>query len=152
MNKQVERPKAEAVVQEQQGEVDLLSKILDEGKMARTEVQAAAAKDMIGEFVQQIMEGQLVLSRDVETTINARIAQIDKLLSAQLNEIMHAEEFQKLEGSWRGLHHLVMNSETGTTLKIRVFNVSKKDLSKDLEKAIEFDQSALFKKIYEEEF
>ena len=152
MNKQVERPKAEAVVQEQQGEVDLLSKILDEGKMARTEVQAAAAKDMIGEFVQQIMEGQLVLSRDVETTINARIAQIDKLLSAQLNEIMHAEEFQKLEGSWRGLHHLVMNSETGTTLKIRAFNVSKKDLSKDLEKAIEFDQSALFKKIYEEEF
>ncbi|MGH9901237.1 MAG: type VI secretion system contractile sheath large subunit, partial [Pyrinomonadaceae bacterium] len=73
-------------------------------------------------------------------------------LSAQLNEVMHAEEFQKLEASWRGLHHLVMNSETGTMLKIRVFNASKKDLSKDLEKAAEFDQSALFKKVYEEEF
>ena len=92
------------------------------------------------------------MSRDVEASINARIAEIDRLLSAQLNEIMHAEEFQKLEGSWRGLHHLVMNSETSTMLKIRVFNVSKKDLMKDLEKAPEFDQSALFKKVYEEEF
>ncbi|MEW5979692.1 MAG: type VI secretion system contractile sheath large subunit [Acidobacteriota bacterium] len=152
MNKQVGKEKAEAVVQEQQGEVDLLSKILEEGKMARTELQAAAAKDMIGEFVQQVMEGQLVMSRDVEATINARIAAIDKLISAQLNEIMHHSDFQKLEGSWRGLHHLVMNTETSTMLKIRVFNVSKKDLSKDLEKAIEFDQSALFKKVYEEEF
>jgi len=150
MNKQVEKGKAEAIVQEQQ--VDLLSKILEEGKMARTDIQAAAAKDMIGEFVQQIMEGQLVMSRDLETTINARIAEIDRLLSAQVNEIMHAEEFQKLEGSWRGLHHLVMNSETSTMLKIRVLNVAKKDLGKELEKAIEFDQSALFKKVYEEEF
>ncbi|MCI0418425.1 MAG: type VI secretion system contractile sheath large subunit, partial [Acidobacteria bacterium] len=151
MNKQVEKS-AEAVVREQQGEVDLLSKILEEGKMARTDIQTAAAKDMIGEFVQQVLEGQLVMSKDIETTINARIAAIDRLLSAQVNEILHAEEFQKLEGSWRGLHHLVMNSETGTMLKVRVFNVSKKDLSKDLEKAIEFDQSALFKKVYEEEF
>src|SRR5260370_7720745 len=88
----------------------------------------------------------------MDTAINARISEIDRLVSAQLNEVMHAPEFQKLEGSWRGLNHLVMNSETGTMLKIRVFNVSKKDLLKDLERAAEFDQSALFKKIYEEEF
>ncbi|HEX6730466.1 MAG TPA: type VI secretion system contractile sheath large subunit, partial [Pyrinomonadaceae bacterium] len=88
----------------------------------------------------------------MDSAINARIAEIDRLVSAQLNEIMHAEEFQKLEGSWRGLNHLVMNSETGTMLKIRVLNVSKKDLLKDLERAAEFDQSALFKKVYEEEF
>ncbi len=143
--------KSTSVVTEQQ-EGDLLSKILDEGRLARDESQAESAKDMIAEFVQQVMSKEMVISRDVEATINARIAAIDKIVSAQLNEVMHAEDFQKLEASWRGLHHLVMNSETGTMLKIRVFNASKKDLSKDLEKAVEFDQSALFKKIYEEEF
>ena len=140
------------VTVEQQGESDLLTRILDQGRLARNELQVQAAKDMISEFVQGVMAGQLVVSKDMETTINARIAEIDRLVSAQLNEVMHATEFQKLEGSWRGLNHLVMNSETGTMLKIRVFNVSKKDLLKDLERAAEFDQSALFKKIYEEEF
>jgi type VI secretion system protein ImpC len=140
------------VTVEQQGEGDLLTRILDQGRLARTEVQAQQAKDMIGEFVQEVMQGQLVVTKDMESAINARIAEIDRLVSAQLNEVMHAEPFQKLEGSWRGLNHLVMNSETGTMLKIRVLNVSKKDLLKDLERAAEFDQSALFKKVYEEEF
>ena len=94
MNKQVEKGK-ESIVQEQQVEGDLLSKILEEGKLARNQSQVAIAKDMIGEFVQQAMEGQLVMSRDVEATINARIAEIDRLISVQLNEIMHQEEFQK---------------------------------------------------------
>src|SRR5262245_2670708 len=140
------------VVREDREERDLLSQILDEGRLARNESQVERAKDMIGEFVQQVMAGELVVSRDLEASINARIAEIDRLLTAQLNEIMHADEFQKLEGSWRGLNHLVMNSETGTMLKIRVLNVSKKDLLKDLERAAEFDQSALFKKVYEEEY
>jgi type VI secretion system protein ImpC len=140
------------VTVEQQGETDLLTRILDQGRLARTEIQAQQAKDMIGEFVQEVMQGQLVVTKDMESAINARIAEIDRLVSAQLNEVMHAEAFQKLEGSWRGLNHLVMNSETGTMLKIRVLNVSKKDLLKDLERAAEFDQSALFKKVYEEEF
>ena len=140
------------VTVEQQGESDLLTRILDQGRLARNESQVQAAKDMISEFVQEVMAGQLVVSKDMDTAINARIAEIDRLVSLQLNEVMHAPEFQKLEGSWRGLNHLVMNSETSTMLKIRVFNVSKKDLLKDLERAAEFDQSALFKKIYEEEF
>jgi type VI secretion system protein ImpC len=135
-----------------EGQDDLLSKILSEGRLARTDDQEAQAKDLISEFVQQVMQGQLTVSRDTEASINARIAAIDKLLSKQLNEIMHHPDFQKLEASWRGLNHLVMNSETGTSLKIRVLNASKKDLLKDLEKAAEFDQSALFKKVYEEEF
>jgi len=118
----------------------------------RDKNQTEQAKDMIAEFVQQVMQGQMVVSKDMEATINARIAAIDKLVSLQLNEIMHAEDFQKLEASWRGLNHLVMNSETSTMLKLRVFNASKKEMAKDLEKAVEFDQSALFKKIYEEEF
>jgi type VI secretion system protein ImpC len=151
MSSEVERTKAASTVTEE-GEVDLLSKILEEGRLARNETQVESAKTMIAEFVQQVMQGQLVMSKDLETSINARIAEIDRLLSAQLNEIMHNEEFQRLEASWRGLHHLVMNTETSTMLKIRVLNVSKKDLLKDLEKAVEFDQSALFKKVYEEEF
>ncbi|HAF13940.1 MAG TPA: type VI secretion system contractile sheath large subunit [Blastocatellia bacterium] len=140
------------VTVEQQGEGDLLTRILDKGRLARNEVQAQQAKDMIAQFVEELMQGQLVVTKDMESAISARIAEIDRLLSAQLNEIMHSEEFQKLEGSWRGLHHLVMNSETSTMLKIRVLNVSKKELLKDLERAAEFDQSALFKKVYEEEY
>ena len=98
------------------------------------------------------MEGTITVSKDTERMINARIAQIDKLISMQLNEIMHHPDFQKLEASWKGLNYLVQNSETGEKLKLRVMNVSKKDLLKDMEKASEFDQSTLFKKIYEEEF
>ena len=151
MSKKLEKGKAEEVVtEEQQG--DLLAKILAEGRLARDDIQARQARDMIGEFVQQVMQGEMVMAKDVEASINARVGQIDKLISAQLNEIMHHEEFQKLEGSWRGLHHLVFESETSTMLKIRVLNVSKKELLKDLERAPEFDQSALFKKVYEEEF
>jgi type VI secretion system protein ImpC len=149
MSEQVEK-QAQTVTQEATG--DLLGQILDKGMRAKTEGQTARAKDIIAEFVSQVMEGQLVMSKDMETTINARIAAIDKVISAQLNEIMHHEDFQKLEGSWRGLHHLVFESETGTQLKIKVLNVNKKELLKDLEKAPEFDQSALFKKVYEEEY
>lgn len=144
----------EAAVQtvEETGEVNLLDKILTEGKMARDDFQKERAKDMIAEFVNQVMAGELTMSKNMDLAINSRIAEIDRLLSSQLNEIMHHEDFQKLEGSWRGLNQLVMNSETGTQLKIRVFNVNKKDLLKDLERALEFDQSTLFKKVYEEEY
>jgi type VI secretion system protein ImpC len=151
MSNELSKEQSAATV-EKEVESDLLSRILEKGRLARNETQVQAAKDMIGEFVQEVMAGQLVVSKDMDTAINSRIAEIDRLVSLQLNEIMHAPEFQQLEGSWRGLHHLVMNSETGTMLKIRVFNVSKKDLLKDLERAAEFDQSALFKKIYEEEY
>jgi type VI secretion system protein ImpC len=144
----------EAAVQtvEETGEVNLLDKILADGKMARDDFQKERAKDMIAEFVGQVMAGELTMSKNMDLAINSRIAEIDRLLSVQLNEIMHHEDFQKLEGSWRGLHQLVMNSETGTQLKIRVLNVNKKELLKDLERALEFDQSTLFKKVYEEEY
>jgi type VI secretion system protein ImpC len=150
MADKAQQQEAQAQVQEQ--EVSLLDQILTEGKMARDDYQREQAKDMIGEFVNQVMSGELTMSKNMDVAINARIAEIDRLLSAQLNEIMHHEEFQKLEGSWRGLHHLVKNSLTGTQLKIRVMSVTKKELLKDFERALEFDQSSLFKKIYEEEY
>jgi type VI secretion system protein ImpC len=142
----------QAQAEEVQEEKSLLDQILEEGKLARDESQRAGAKDLIGEFVGQIMEGTITVSKDTEAMINSRIAQIDKLISDQLNEVMHHPDFQKLEGSWRGLKYLVSQSETGERMKIRVMNVSKKDLLKDMEKASEFDQSALFKKVYEEEY
>lgn len=146
------KQQAEAQVEEQVQEVSLLDQILTEGKMARDDFQKQQAKDMIGEFVSQVMSGELTMSKNMDVAINARIAEIDRLLSAQMNEIMHHHDFQKLEGSWRGLHHLVKNSLTGTMLKIRVMSVTKKELLKDFERALEFDQSAMFKKVYEEEY
>jgi type VI secretion system protein ImpC len=148
-NQEMTQKEAKVVEKE---ELSLLDKIIDEGRMARDEVQKARAKDILSEFVSQIMEGVITVSKDTEAMINARIAQIDKLISDQLNEVMHHQDFQKLEGSWKGLFYLINKSETGESLKIRVMNVSKNDLLKDMEKASEFDQSTLFKKIYEEEF
>src|SRR4030095_9215790 len=153
MSKQIQKTTGGSVALEEPPDNDnLLERILDEGRLARDESQTERAKDMIGEFVQQVMKGSMVVSKNIATIINSRTAAIDQLISAQLNEIMHAEEFQKLEASWRGLQHLVFESETGTMLKIRVLNTPKKDLLRDMERAPEFDQSALFKKVYEEEF
>ena len=109
-------------------------------------------KSLVKEFITQVLEGAVTVSKDTEAMINARIAQIDHLLSIQLNEILHHPTFQKLEGSWRGIKYLISQSETSAMLKIRVMNVSKKDLLRDLQRAAEFDQSAAFKKVYEEEF
>jgi type VI secretion system protein ImpC len=145
---QFQAAQAEAVTEEK----GLLDRIVEEGRVARDASQKEWAKDLIGEFVKQVMQGAMVVSKDTEMMINARIAQIDRLISAQLNEIVHHPDLQKLEASWRGLHYLVHQTETGDTLKLKVMNVSKKDLLKDMEKASEFDQSTLFKKIYEEEF
>jgi type VI secretion system protein ImpC len=145
---QISQDATAAEVQEQ----SILDQIIQEGRLAQDDSQRGFARDMICEFVKQVMQGEVTISKDTELMINSRIAQLDRLISQQLNEIMHHEEFQKLEGSWRGLNYLVQQSETGESLKIRVMNIAKKDLLKDMEKAAEFDQSNLFKKVYEEEF
>ncbi len=130
----------------------LLDEIIDEGRLARDVAARERGKDLVREFVAQVLQGEMTISRDTEAMINARIAQIDHLVSIQLNEILHHPQFQKLEASWRGLKYLLDQSETGTQLKIRVLNVSKRELLRDLQRAPEFDQSAAFKKVYEEEF
>jgi len=133
--------------------VSLLDRMMVEGKMAREEGQRPYARDLLAEFVDQVVaETGDAVAVDVVEAINHRIAQIDELISLQLNEVLHHQEFQKLEATWRGLNYLVMNTETGTQLKIRVLNVSRKDLQKDLDSAVEFDQSALFKMVYEAEY
>jgi type VI secretion system protein ImpC len=133
-------------------ESGLLDQIVEQGRFGKDNTAKERGKNLVKEFVAQVLDGSMTVAKDAEMMINARIAQIDHLLSIQLNEIMHNAAFQKLEGSWRGLKHLLDHSETGTQLKIRVLNVTKKDLLRDIEKAPEFDQSALFKKVYEEEY
>ena len=133
-------------------ETSLLDQIVQEGRFGKETTARERGKDLIKEFIAQVSQGDLAVSKDTEAMINARIAQIDHLVSLQLNQVLHAPEFQKLEASWRGLRYLMDNSETGAMLKIRVLNASKKDLLRDLQKAPEFDQSALFKKVYEDEY
>jgi type VI secretion system protein ImpC len=132
----------------------LLDRILDEGRLVRDPDPAMrlAARGLVEEFASRVVEQTGTTSLDVTQRIQFCIAELDDLISAQLNEVMHHEAFQRLEASWRGLHDLVMNTETGTRLKLRLLNVSKADLAKDLKNAIEFDQSALFKKVYEDEY
>lgn len=142
-----------AAAQETVQEASLLDQIVDQGRLAgRDTATRQRNKDIVKEFIGQFLEGSMTLSRDTEAMINARIAQIDHLVSIQLNEVLHHPDFQKLEASWRGLKMLMDRSETGTQLKIKVLNVSKRELLRDLQRAAEFDQSAAFKKIYEEEF
>ncbi|MGB9106871.1 MAG: type VI secretion system contractile sheath large subunit [Terriglobales bacterium] len=133
-------------------EQSLLNQIVEEGRFARDAAAAERGRDLVKQFVAQVLEGEMTVSRDAEATINSRIAQIDHLISLQLNEIMHHGALQKLEASWRGLKFVLDHSETSDQLKIKVLNVSKKDLLRDLQRAPEFDQSAMFKKVYEEEF
>jgi type VI secretion system protein ImpC len=105
-------------------------------------------------LAEQALLGSNIISGDVLATIEGLIAALDKKLSDQINLILHTPEFQSVEGAWRGLHHLVNNTETDETLKIRVMNISKNDLGKTLKKfkGTAWDQSPIFKKMYEEEF
>ncbi|GLS06293.1 type VI secretion protein EvpB [Chitiniphilus shinanonensis] len=130
----------------------LLDAIIDQSRIATNETEKSHTRDLISELVDQVLAGTVTLSKDLSASIDARIAELDGLISLQLNEIMHQGDFQKLEASWRGLKYLINESETSTQLKIKVLNVSKKDLVKDFKTSPEFDQSALFKKIYEEEY
>ena len=147
---QAKQEAAQAVTTD--ADLSLLDQIVEQGKMGKDAESKGKGKDLVKRFVSEVLEGSITINRDTETMINARIAQIDHLLSLQLNEILHHPDFQKLEGSWRGLQYLLRQSETSSMLKIKVLNVSKKDLLRDLQRAPEFDQSALFKKVYEEEY
>jgi type VI secretion system protein ImpC len=127
---------------------DLLQQMVEATKMA----EPSAAKDVIGALVDEAMKGTVTWNKNVIVTVTAAIEALDAALSKQLAAVMHNADFQKLEGTWRGLKYLVFNSKTNTMLKIRVFNAKKNELFKDLDRAVEFDQSQIFKKIYEAEF
>lgn len=132
--------------------------LLFDGKMILEESQIPYVLELVEEFIRQFIESGDLDFEDADNPVNlgavisARVAQQDQLVSRQLNYVIHHDDFQALEASWRGLHYLVMNTETSNRLKIRVLNATFDELYKDLDKAVEFDQSTLFKLIYEEEY
>ncbi|WP_458096290.1 type VI secretion system contractile sheath large subunit [Roseomonas sp. WA12] len=126
--------------------------LLDQILTNTRQTEPDRAQDLVKTLVEQALSGTVTFDKNLTRTFDQAIAAIDRKLSTQLNAVMHDPKFLKLEGSWRGLHYLVQNSETGTGLKLRVLNASKRDLTRDLTKAVEFDQSQIFKKIYENEF
>jgi type VI secretion system protein ImpC len=120
----------------------------------RTDQAKEAVENAVRTLAEEVLKNTTVVSEDAINTIQAIIAEIDKTLTEQVNLILHHEGFQRIEGAWRGLHHLVNNTETDEMLKIRVMNFSKKDLHKTLKKfkGVMWDQSPVFKKVYEEEY
>ena len=135
-------------------ELDDFSALLQKEFKPKSDEAKDAVQSAVRTLAAQALAGTALIADDAIKSINAIIAAIDQKLTEQINTILHHEEFQKLEGAWRGLHYLVNNTETDEMLKIRVFNVSKNDLSKSLKryKGAAWDQSPFFKKIYEAEY
>lgn len=126
--------------------------LLDKAIQATKQTTPDRTKDLLTALTDAAMQGTIKWDKNLTATIQQAIAAIDQQISKQLAEVMHAKEFRNLEGSWQGMRYLVKNTLCGTDLKIKVLNVKKAELLKDFNKALEFDQTDLFKKIYEYEF
>ena len=144
----------ETAKQVQVGEAPDFSALLKQSFKPRTERAATEVENAVTTLVREALRDQAVIKDDVLDTIEEMIARIDRKLTAQMNEVLHAPEFQQIESAWRGLHYLVYNSETDANLKIRVMNVTKNELYRNLRlyPDAKWDQSPLFKQIYESEF
>ena len=150
-----EAEQQKAAQEAQETELTLLDQIVEEGRFGTEETARKRGRDMISMFVKEVLDETVTYSKDTEAMLNEQIRQIDDLLSAQLNEIMHAPKFKKLESSWRGLRYLLSQTETGKLLKLRVLSITKDDLMDDLTSGkaeMAVDRSELFRKIYQEEF
>ena len=150
----MENQSAAKLEQAQAFETDEFASLLQKEFKPKTDQARDAVQNAVKTLAAEALKNTQSISGDAYLTIQAIIAEIDKKLSEQINLVLHHAEFQKLEGAWRGLHHLVNNTETDELLKIRVMNISKKDLHKTLKrhKGVGWDQSPLFKRIYEEEY
>lgn len=135
-------------------EADQLGALLQKEFKPKTDRARSEVETAVRTLAEQALRETAVVSDDVIGTIKAIIAEIDKKLTDQVNVILHNERFQQVEGSWRGLLHLISNTETDEMLKIRVMNISKKDLGKTLKKfkGVAWDQSPIFKSLYEQEY
>lgn len=135
-------------------QLDELSSLLQREFRPKTEQAQQAVEFAVTTLAEQALDQSVTLSDDAYQTIQAVIAQIDQKMTEQINHILHHPEFQRLEGAWRGLHHLVSNTETDELLRIRVMPATKKELARNLKryKGVAWDQSPLFKKVYEQEY
>src|SRR5690606_17023357 len=133
-------------------EPSLLDSIVERSRIARTEEEHDRAKSLIAELAKEVMAGTITISENMTLALDKRIAEIDIMLSKQLSKIMHHEAFQKVESTWRGLYYFCQETPSHSLIKIRMLNTTKRELIKDFQSATDFDQSTLFKKIYEEEY
>ncbi len=129
-----------------------LNDIIDRTQIAQSPAEKLRAADVIGQLVREVMDGAVVVSDSLARSLDARIAEIDELISAQLSAVMHAPEFKRIESSWRGLRYLCDHATASQGVKVKVLSATRAELARDFRAAVDFDQSALFKKIYEEEF
>ena len=144
--------KAEAAVQELT--VDDFDSLLEKEFRPKSSAARTAVETAVQTLAEQVLSETTLISDDAVETIKAMIGEIDKRLSDQLNEVLHHEDFRGLEGAWRGLHHLVTHTETDEMMKVKVFNISKKDLFKTLKRyeGTAWDQSPIYKQFCEYEY
>lgn len=147
-------PEAQAQGTTETLEAGEFASLLEKNFKPKSDRQKEAIEEGVRTLAEQALADSAIVSDDAVKSIEAIIAELDRKLTEQVNQILHNSDFQALEGTWRGLHHLVSNTETDETLKIRVMNISKKEVSKTLKKfgGAAWDQSPLFKKLYEEEY
>src|SRR6478609_368053 len=113
-------------------DVDEFANVLKQSFKPRTERAETEVENAVNTLVKQALKDSSVVKADVLDTIEEMIARLDEKLTAQMNEILHAPEFQQIESAWRGLKYMVFQSETDAMLKIRVMNVSKNELYRNL--------------------
>lgn len=135
-------------------ELDDFSNLLKQNFKPRSDTAATEVENAVSTLVQTALKDSTVIKEDILDTVDEMIAKLDEKMTSQMNEIIHAKEYQDIESAWRGLHYCVMNSEPDATMKIKVLNVSKKELERELRSypGAKWDQSPLFKQIYEAEF
>src|SRR6516165_7547208 len=150
-NPQTQPDTATATTTFEPGEFDTL---LNKEFRPKTDEAKTAVQEAVRTLAEQALGAASLVSDDVLLTIESLVGELDRKLSEQVNLIIHHEEFRKLEGTWRGLYHLVSNTETDEMLKIRVMNVSKQELARTLKKykGVAWDQSPIFKRVYEDEY
>jgi type VI secretion system protein ImpC len=135
-------------------ELNEFEALLDQEFRPKTSERQTAIQSAVRTLAEQALQDTKLISKDAISTVESIIAEIDRKLSEQINLIIHHQDFKNLEGAWRGLHHLVSNTETDEKLKIRFLNISKKELGRTLRtfKGTLWDQSPIFRKVYTEEF
>lgn len=130
----------------------LLGQIFEDGRLVRDQHQVAGARNMLEGFLEEATKAGTRVDGSAKRAIAERIAAIDKLISAQVNEVLHHPRFQKLEASWRNLNKMVSENDLSSSLRVRVFNVKRRELERDFARSAGFDQSHFFKAVYEDEY
>ncbi len=143
---------ADATKTKKQSTLTQSNSLLEQAVAATKQTERSQAEELIRTLTENALEGQITWDKNLVVSVSNAIAAIDAKISEQLAKITHEESFKKLESSWAGLNHFVKATETSANLRIRMLQLSKNEMKKDFDRAVEFDQSQLFKKIYESEF